>query len=1572
MDAHTEQELREELLQTKLALEAQQKYTQSLISAIPDIITLTNLNGTVISTSATANSTFGYPNDFSFIGKNILEFLHPDAVPLASSRIASLIEGKLFGAEIYLGKRKDGSVFEIEVNAEYIRDENGAPVQMVFITRDISNRLKTEKQLLESEQSYRKLFQNMEQGVVYQNHLGEITDANPAAERILGITLKQMKGRTSKNSEWRTVHPDLSPLSHHEHPAIVALRTGKKITNVEMGIIHPNAKTCIWILVSAEPEFRSGESTPYRAFTTFTDITRQKEAEIQCMGLDVTKRKQAELKLVQSEARYRSFFEENRSIMLVSDLYSDEIVDANPAAADFYGWSREQLCTMNLSQINCLSDDEIAAEKAIASAENRNHFLYRHLLSNGDIREVEVYSSHLLEKEKTYNLSIIHDISNRVKAEEDLRKLSRAVHQSPVSIVITNINGIIEYANPKACETTGYSLEELIGSNPRVLKSGETQDIEYQSLWNQITSGNEWTGIFHNKKKNGELYWESSSISPITNIKGEITHFLAVKLDITKQKEYEAEITSQNARLNAIVQALPDLMFIIDEQGNIIDSLNSHHLEKKYANIYQNDESLQLFHHESSTNQSLEKIKECLETRQLITDELHVTLHGTDYFFEIRMAYLGPNRVLRFVRDISIRKEQENEIRKLNLAIEQSPVSIVITDLKGEISYVSSAFELATGYKSSEVIGQNARILKSGLTDDKIYQELWTTIESGKIWQGEWQNRRKDGSLYWEKISISPIFNNSGEVMSYLAIKEDISSQKLQEEEILRLNSTLEERIIQRTAELKEANQLLVNEIQEREQIEAKLLTKTKELETFFAVTLDMLIIADFNGDFVKVNKTVSQILGFSEEELMQNSFFHHIHPDDIEPTKMAMSEMQFGKAVQGFVNRYKIKSGEYRFIEWNAFPVSELIYAAARDITPKIESENLLNQTRINYETFFNTIDDFLWVLDNQGNILHTNQTVTKRLEYSPEELQNQSVLLVHPEERREEAARIVGEMLAGTASFCPVPVVTQSGKKIPVETRVKAGFWNDQPVIFGVSKDISAIQLSEQKFSSAFKVNSALMAISNFESGIFIDVNQAFLEILGFERNEVIGKTNAECDLLQNPELLSEMISRLEHGNPIKKEEILMKTKSGDQKIGLLSADVIFIGEVKCLLTVTVDITERKQAEEALRKARQEADLANQAKSEFLSRMSHELRTPLNSILGFAQLLELSDIPQQQKKEIRHIMKSGWHLLDLINEVLDISRIEAGKMSLSIEPVQLDLLILEMIDFVKTQAAGKFISVNLQDSIYNSLYILSDRQRLKQVLLNLINNGIKYNKEGGYVRIKIQPGKQTQSRQALLRISVEDSGYGISEESIGKLFQPFERIGAEKSSVEGTGLGLTVVKKIIENMGGEVGVESRYGKGSTFWFELPLAENQIDSIRLLEEDQFDKSKSGNQSGSILYIEDNPYNVELIEQILNMQRPAVSMISNSFGKQAIGLALQNQPDLILLDLDLPDIHGSEVYEQLKANPKTAHIPVVVISSDALAQQINKMLSAGVKHYLTKPIKITEFLDVLDEYIKKS
>jgi PAS domain S-box-containing protein len=440
-------------------------------------------------------------------------------------------------------------------------------------------------------------------------------------------------------------------------------------------------------------------------------------------------------------------------------------------------------------------------------------------------------------------------------------------------------------------------------------------------------------------------------------------------------------------------------------------------------------------------------------------------------------------------------------------------------------------------------------------------------------------------------------------------------------------------------------------------------------------------------------------------------------------------------------------------------------------------------------------------------------------------------------------------------------------------------------------------------------------------------------------------------------------------------------------------------------------MDLTERKRTEAEIIRSRDEANKANLAKSEFLSRMSHELRTPMNSILGFAQLLNMGELNPKQKKGIGHILTSGKHLLDLIDEVLDISRIESGKLSLMPEPVQLSSLIAEVMDTVLPMADSQHLKLELENSPSNQLFVMSDRKRLTQLLLNLLNNAVKYNKEGGAISVKTELLQRDVQGTALVRISVTDTGQGIAPDDIPKLFIPFERIGAEKTQTEGAGLGLAIVKKIVAAMEGSVGVESVVGEGSTFWIDLPVTGNQKSwqdqkednsklTSRLIEANHEiafqieEKSKRAAElviikkehsdemkeilktgstgtakTGTILYIEDNIQNAELVEEILEIHHPEIRLIIAMFGNQGIKLAINNLPDLILLDLGLPDLTGSDVLASLQANDQTKSIPVVVVTADATLQQIEKLMTAGAKDYLTKPLDIPMFLQVVDEWI---
>jgi signal transduction histidine kinase/ActR/RegA family two-component response regulator len=382
-------------------------------------------------------------------------------------------------------------------------------------------------------------------------------------------------------------------------------------------------------------------------------------------------------------------------------------------------------------------------------------------------------------------------------------------------------------------------------------------------------------------------------------------------------------------------------------------------------------------------------------------------------------------------------------------------------------------------------------------------------------------------------------------------------------------------------------------------------------------------------------------------------------------------------------------------------------------------------------------------------------------------------------------------------------------------------------------------------------------------------------------------------------------------------------------------------------------------EEQERRLILAREDADRANLAKSEFLSGMSHELRTPLNAILGFGQLLETDELDMEQRRFVGHIRTAGSYLLDLINEVLDTARIESGHLDLMMESVSVAHVIRDVVDLTSALAHAEGVTLR---GAPTSRYVLADSQRLKQILVNLVTNAIKYNRKHGLVEISCEPRPEQ-----IARIAVTDTGHGVAQSAIERLFLPFDRLGADRSDIEGTGLGLAMVERIAVAMGSEIGVESIEGEGSTFWIDLAETPAPAPSETLAFR-TVGTAHDGSTSQVILYIEDNPANAELMQRIF-APTPSTTVLVALRGVEGIALAQQHRPDLVLLDLDLPDISGEEVLRQLRADFRTSAIPVVIVTADAMPARGEQLLSLGAAAYVTKPFDIRGLLDVVDATI---
>ncbi|HEX8411424.1 MAG TPA: PAS domain S-box protein [Thermoanaerobaculia bacterium] len=402
---------------------------------------------------------------------------------------------------------------------------------------------------------------------------------------------------------------------------------------------------------------------------------------------------------------------------------------------------------------------------------------------------------------------------------------------------------------------------------------------------------------------------------------------------------------------------------------------------------------------------------------------------------------------------------------------------------------------------------------------------------------------------------------------------------------------------------------------------------------------------------------------------------------------------------------------------------------------------------------------------------------------------------------------------------------------------------------------------------------------------------------------------------------------------------------------------------GNLRGFAKLTRDLTERNKVEATLTDARALAEKANLAKSDFLSSMSHELRSPLNAILGFAQLME-SDSPEPtpaQAESIIQILNAGWYLLELINEILDLATIESGKLSMSLEPVSLNELLLECHSMIEPLAVRRGITMTFprSDAVYT---VHADRTRIKQVLINLLSNAIKYNTPKGSVALKCSAN----TASGHVRITVTDTGAGLPPEKLAQLFQPFNRLGQEVNGEEGTGIGLVVSKRLVELMDGHIGVESTVGTGSVFWVEL-LSAAPLVMPAAVEPVVLAEAAAANLEGlrTLLYVEDNPANLQLVERLIG-RRQDVRLLSAVDGNSGVQLARTCLPDVILMDINLPGISGIEALRILREDKTTAHIPVVALSANAMPRDVQRGMDAGFFRYLTKPIKVSEFMDTLN------
>ena len=526
--------------------------------------------------------------------------------------------------------------------------------------------------------------------------------------------------------------------------------------------------------------------------------------------------------------------------------------------------------------------------------------------------------------------------------------------------------------------------------------------------------------------------------------------------------------------------------------------------------------------------------------------------------------------------------------------------------------------------------------------------------------------------------------------------------------------------------------------------------------------------------------------------------------------------------------------------------------------------------------------------------------------------------------------------------------------------------GVWNGRPALFGLSKDISALKQSEEKFARAFNANPALMALSTVEEGTYLDVNETFVQTLGFAREEVIGRTSRELDVFADYAARDEVRALLARDGRVKDFQIGVRTRSGEILDGLFSVEPIRIGGRDLILTVMLDITARVRTERQLQEAKEAAEAADRLKSAFLATMSHELRTPLNSIIGFTGILRQGlsgPVNHEQARQLDVIASSAGHLLKLIHDVLDISRIEAGQLDLDIGPVAVRGLIDKTAASVQPLARDK--GLDLRVRVDEDVTVAhADERRVEQILLNLLSNAVKFTERGGVTVRCARAGDH-------VRIEVADTGIGIAPESLPQLFQPFRQIDSELSRrYEGSGLGLSICKRLAGLMGGDIGVDSAPGRGSTFWYTVPAGEAApAPAVDPAESDEDAlRRRLRHRAVTVLLVEDNEFNREVATILLQDAGVRVDAAAN--GQIALQKLATGAYDVVLMDMQMPVLDGLAATRAIRANPALAGLPVIAMTANAMDADRDACLQAGMDAHLAKPIEPgrlwAAILDVLD------
>ncbi|AKG23037.1 PAS domain S-box protein [Calothrix sp. 336/3] len=1495
-----------------------------------------------------------------------VQLVHPDDRNLLYQAIADHLAGntEFFQLE-YRVRHKDGSYLWILSRAQAQWDTTGKAIRIIGSESDITQRKQAELALQESEKLYATLAEVAPVAICRFDAPMNCVYVSDRWSEMTGRPLKSALGQG-----WlEAVHPEDRErlLAPWNNPAILAdlFVPTSAIQGVEGRHIRPDG-SINWVYIQARPEF-DDQGQICGCISTLTDITQLKQIEAE---------------LAASEAKYRQLVEGGQDLVWAVDV-QDRFTYLSPQFQTLFGWEpSEWIGKPSLDAVYPDDRDWLIAQRTQPSINSEDSYLeFRHRHRDRPYLWVRVATTPVKDtsgKIIGYQ-GILTDITDRKNVEfalqESERRYASLAAAAPVAIFRFDTQGNCIYVNERWSQMTGRPIESALGQGwLNALHPEEREVFRVKSLevMERFSPDQQFLQIGEGRHllPDGTINWFYSQVVQEIDEAGNLIGYVRTLTDITQLKQIEAKLAASEAKFRRLVEGGQDVIWSLDSQWRFtylspqFQSLSGWEA-REWINqscieaVYPDDRETVLAHHVTQNKQST---KTDLEFRMRHRDRPYVWVRiSSSPILDATGELLGYQGILT---DITDRKYaqlalQESERRYASLAA-AAPVAIFRFDTQGNCIYVNERWSQMTGRPAESALGQgwlnalHPEERNQALASWKLILEM-PTPNIHALEPGEGRHVKPDGTINWIYSRVVPEFNEAGCLVGYVGTLTDITDRK---------------------------------------RMEAELAESEAKFRRLVEGGQDLIWSIDIEQRFTYLSPQFKTLFGWEPSEWIGRLVAETIYAED-RPQILEQTPIRQVSTEIGYIEfRHRHRDRPYVWVRANTTPIKDTTgkiigyQGILTDITSRKNAELALQESQAQFHRLTENVPGVIirYVLhpDGTDEITYVSSQIREVFEIEPETaLQDitQVWARIHPED----ISWLSGEIRRNAADL-PQPttvsyrlLLPQKGLRWVQDMSYVERLDNGDVVWDGIIFDVSdrkqvelALQQEVLRRATIFNTSSDGIHIIDSEANL-LEANASFFHMLGYSPEEARHFNVADWDAQMTLEEVRSNLSNFSWDtSKARKIETLHSRKDGS-----IFPVEIYICPMEwdrqlSFICISRDISERKQAEAQLQKTNEELIRATRLKDEFLANMSHELRTPLNAILGMSETLQeeiLGSLNERQMEMVRIIERSGEHLLSLISDILDLAKIEAGQIVLESLPVDVAQLCQASIVFVQQQALKKNIQLDIQlpSSPLPDLYL--DDRRIRQVLINLLNNAVKFTPEGGQVTLQVvapyeleEVNNAAASANSMLQLSVIDTGIGIAPEDIPKLFQAFSQIdGALNRKYEGTGLGLALVKRIVELHGGEVHLTSKLGVGSCFTIRLPYRPLEIiDAINPKKNMLDDLSLSANIAQSagikILLAEDNEENMAVIVDYLEIMGYGIFVARN--GQEAIELTQKLHPDLVLMDIQMPGIDGLEAIRKIRQIPELSQIPIIALTALAMPGDEARCLDSGATGYLSKPIRL--------------